>query len=150
MAWALSRGPPGADGRPMGPLDPLVVIAMSSVICVYSVRLGQAVGFLRGHGGVYFLFPPVTIFSDLYNSPFLPLLFIHEILPTFAAPPQIKRRESTTLMESRPITPRRILSGCRELDPARLARPMVYDHPRGKRNLKRKKYGARDCASLSS
>lgn len=56
VTWALGRG---------SPLDPLLVIAMSSMICVYSVGRGEPVGFLRGHGGVCLRFPSVTIFSDI-------------------------------------------------------------------------------------
>ena len=43
MAWTLGQSLP---------LDPLIVIAMSSMLCVYSVGRGEAVGFMRGHGGV--------------------------------------------------------------------------------------------------
>lgn len=43
VAWALNGG---------SPLDPLLVIALSSILCVYSVRRGEPTGFLRGHGGV--------------------------------------------------------------------------------------------------
>jgi len=44
VAWALSS-------RDAKSLDPLLVIAMSGVVCVYSVGRGEPVGFLRGHGG---------------------------------------------------------------------------------------------------
>ncbi|KAH9044726.1 WD40-repeat-containing domain protein [Lactarius pseudohatsudake] len=42
VAWALNGG---------SPLEPLLVIALSSIVCVYSVRLGEPTSFLRGHGG---------------------------------------------------------------------------------------------------
>ncbi|KAI0307983.1 WD40-repeat-containing domain protein [Multifurca ochricompacta] len=42
VAWALSGS---------FPLDPLLVIAMSGILCVYNVQHGEPVGFLRGHGG---------------------------------------------------------------------------------------------------
>lgn len=45
VAWAL-------NGE--SPLDPLLVIALSSIVCVYSVGRGEPTGFLRGHGGVCF------------------------------------------------------------------------------------------------
>ncbi|KAH9968786.1 hypothetical protein BC827DRAFT_1165606 [Russula dissimulans] len=44
VAWALSW-------RDAKSLDPLLVIAMSGMVCVYSVGRGEPVGFLRGHGG---------------------------------------------------------------------------------------------------
>lgn len=62
VAWALTRGPQ---------LDPLLVIAMSSMICVYNVRLGKAVGFLRGHGGVCLRSLPIAIFNDFRIANFL-------------------------------------------------------------------------------
>ena len=43
VAWALGRS---------APLDPLLLIAMSSVLCVYSVGCENRIGFMRGHGGV--------------------------------------------------------------------------------------------------
>jgi hypothetical protein len=62
VAWALSRS---------SPLDPLLVIAMSSTLCVYSVGRGEAVGFMRGHGGVCLWVPSRTLFSDLRTVNFL-------------------------------------------------------------------------------
>lgn len=56
VTWALGRG---------SPLDPLLVIAMSSMICVYSVSRGEPIGFLRGHGGVCLRFSSVIIFGDI-------------------------------------------------------------------------------------
>ncbi|KAI9512920.1 WD40-repeat-containing domain protein [Russula earlei] len=43
VAWALSQGEDS--------LDALLVIAVSRMVCVYSVGKGKVVGFLRGHGG---------------------------------------------------------------------------------------------------
>jgi hypothetical protein len=62
VTWALGRALP---------LDPLLVVAMSSIICVYSVGRGEPVGFLRGHGGVCLRFLSVTILSDLRIANFL-------------------------------------------------------------------------------
>ncbi|KAI0283455.1 WD40-repeat-containing domain protein [Russula aff. rugulosa BPL654] len=42
VAWALGQS---------RPFDPLIVIAISSMLCVYSVGRGVAIGFMRGHGG---------------------------------------------------------------------------------------------------
>ena len=55
VAWALSR---------LTPFDPLIVIGLSSMVCVYSVKENKGVGFHRGHGGVCLWFLFVTIFSD--------------------------------------------------------------------------------------
>jgi hypothetical protein len=62
VTWALGRALP---------LDPLLVVAMSSMVCVYSVGRGEPVGFLRGHGGVCLRFLSVTIFSNLRIANFL-------------------------------------------------------------------------------
>ena len=52
VAWALGRS---------SPLDPLIVIAMSSRLCVYSVGRGEAIGFMRGHGGVCLQLPSKSL-----------------------------------------------------------------------------------------
>ena len=54
MAWALGRAP----------LDPLIVIAMSSMLCVYSVGQGEAIGYMRGHGGACIQFSSGTLVTD--------------------------------------------------------------------------------------
>jgi len=53
VAWALSRLPP---------FDPLIVIGLSSMVCVYNVERNEGVGFHRGHGGVCLWFLLVTNF----------------------------------------------------------------------------------------
>lgn len=55
VAWAL-------NGE--SPLDPLLVIALSSILCVYSVGRGGPTGFLRGHGG------PITSIAVHPRVPF--------------------------------------------------------------------------------
>ena len=62
VAWALGRS---------SPLDPLIVIAMSSMLCVYSVGGGKAIGFMRGHGGVYIQFSSRTLVTDFRIANFL-------------------------------------------------------------------------------
>ncbi|KAH9165835.1 WD40-repeat-containing domain protein [Lactarius sanguifluus] len=55
VAWALNGD---------SPLEPLLVIALSSIVCVYSVRLGEPTSFLRGHGG------PITSIAVHPRVPF--------------------------------------------------------------------------------
>ncbi len=78
MAWALGRS---------SPLDPLIVIAMSSILCVYSVWRGKAIGFMRGHGGVCLQFPFGTLVTHLgianfiyRRSPTSPFIHLHHLL----------------------------------------------------------------------
>ena len=60
---------------------------MSSVLCVYSVERGMAVGFMRGHGGVCTLFYPEPLLLTKRIANFLycrsrtsPFIHLHYLL----------------------------------------------------------------------
>jgi hypothetical protein len=128
-------------------VDPLLVIALSSVLCVYSVRLGHPTGFLRGHGGVCFAVQPVCILShDPGLSRSHPSLFTPESLSMFAPLHQIRRRGFTIsigfLMASLRIL-LRILFGIQEPVRAKAAHLTAYDR-------RRRRSGEGASAPLSS